>query len=72
MKYVLTTLAALALALTIVPALLHWGGVIDLPTVKRLMLGSLVLWFAAVLPRKKLLRAEPREEGQPRCPSVSP
>jgi hypothetical protein len=53
MKQLLTILATVALALTIVPAFLHWGGVIDLSMVKGLMFGSLILWFAAVLPLQK-------------------
>ena len=54
MKPILTLLAAIALAMTIVPPLLHWGGVMDLPTVKKVMFASLILWFAAALPLNHL------------------
>lgn len=54
MKTILTILAAIALALTLLPALLLCAGWVAADTVKHLMTASLALWFAAILPLRRL------------------
>lgn len=45
MKQVLKVVSWLALALTILPSILFLGGVMDIETVKWLMLAATIVWF---------------------------
>jgi hypothetical protein len=58
MRAILRLLCAVALALTIVPACLVYGGQMGSAALKQLMLASTILWFIAATALASLPRDE--------------
>lgn len=64
MKTVLLTVATVALAGTLVPALLYLGGMLSKDSMQWVMLAATVVWFAVVPWIKSARRAAPTPAQQ--------